>query len=154
MTLPLRIAKCEPVPVVTEVKEKAPGVSSGPAPVVAIFGPGFLQPIGQKGSRSAGAESKVDFVLVRLWVITPQVLAHEIEAGAEQVERRAERVARRRHPEIVAPRIAFLHTTIQDSRRPLGRIWRGGASDRQEQSVLLRRRLARSPLSQPRYAGG
>jgi len=49
------------------------------------------------------AEPSVDFVLIRLWVISPQVLAHEVEARAEQVERRLERVARRRHTEIVAP---------------------------------------------------
>src|SRR5438552_1851854 len=61
MILPFRMAKCEPVPIVTEVSEKALGDRSGPAPAVGFFGPGFFQPIGQKGSRSLGAASKVDF---------------------------------------------------------------------------------------------
>ena len=47
------------------------------------------------------AESVVDGILVRLWMLAPEVLAHESHACVEQVERRAKRVAHRLHTWII-----------------------------------------------------
>ena len=48
------------------------------------------------------AEPVVDFVFICLRVLSPQVLAHQVHSGVEQIERRAERGARGRHTGIVA----------------------------------------------------
>jgi hypothetical protein len=49
------------------------------------------------------AESVVDLVVICLRVLSLQVLAHQVYSDVEQIERRAERVARGRHTGIVCP---------------------------------------------------
>src|SRR6476620_3000017 len=61
MILPFRIAKCGPVPMVTEVRAKASGEIAAVSPSE-FFARGFFQPIGQNGLRASVA-SKLD-----LWV--------------------------------------------------------------------------------------
>ncbi len=61
MILPLRMATGVPVPIVKEVSEKEVGERSGPAVSEELFGPGFFQPIGQKGLRASAASKVADY---------------------------------------------------------------------------------------------